>query len=1564
MADFSVSKMTETKVSFGGLSVSKMSETKASFDELWADAARQFQEICGESLQRGEVKSFDDVRMKIENINKQQTDGSDDKENKWDKVKSVGLKSLKFMKILVGVASQAAEFTPIPSGAAEIAGSALSFVFEIPERIKEYNEAIDRVFTDVSSALAQLQIYETIDVMDNSLLQQIHLVMVSIVKICAHVVKYRQGCRKNRLKMKLDSIFHNNQPLEAEMSEFRRTLQAQRDVEGTVTLSVLVETRSDVVQLLEHFAVFSKTVDETHQGVQALKDDNDRTNILIKIRNTLQVPTIVLLNTRTTNTCTDYAAKCLPGTGSWIWTDDAFVSWTEGTAKGNDNPVSNLLIVSGPPSSGKTLATAQIIKRLEEENGRTYAAHYFFPQTGSKKAEEDNKYPVHFALRYMAFQIARVDATVRKALGKACDSGNVSALTRNSTSSLESLWQELKIGVPGSGATYFLVFDGIENLDEQERELLLNFVFSPKLAKDSAGRVRVLVSGTDKILEENGVIRDALQIEMEKYNALDMRIFIEDRLNKQGLLRHAKPGSIQQKAKDNVIAKLPQKAAGRYSQLKFALDEIVRLLSSRISLDKLDKVLDHPMNSHETAIEALQRSLAPEDIRELNEMLKWVHFSGVRMTVAKLEAAMILYSGTESIGLLQDIISSKYSAVLKIDDSRYGTFVEDQDGALEYLQKKKDHKAHHSKDRPTISMTINVNNVDQEIVGHFLWDLAQKAIRDQFRFNFDSASNTSHMRTIAVDEFEAHHTIVMSALKYLCEEPRDDTKAIGDYLFSWLPEHLSALTRLDEEDNGSLMPDEQLEIGRYLYQLFKDQEVLKRHMETIRRCCWTAENMESVRKWLMNPTVVRRLPKEWREKVQRAVPSVRGYLRPFVTMIVESWLRDPKQHTHWRWWGDMSWILEFMKVDNKTQALSQMLDSASERASSPSTTSGETPRVDWDSVSAWCQNFLELQDSELDSLWWDRIGQAAALRDVKAAMSLFKRALEKKDASWLCNYHLAMCYHALKRYSEAISEITLAIERAQGKEFTPMPDEQDIIMLHYMLGRFYRANEEPQQAAAQYLLVSKSNGYWAEKGQAAYMIALLRTGDTEGPKKMLRNLLTGENGEESMIRMLNIIARNYDHDFTMWKILSLAKDDPNLLRSVVAALEKATTPDDENKLTEMLRNGDYDAGASYGVLLYHRGMALAYGQHPAVTGSAEKALTFWHQCRDQLDVIGGSVASITRTNATNELAKYYLHSLVMEKGPPEYLEALSNIAKENAQLEGGVSIGYLAMLYVLRDDKEKARGHLLQRVKVALQILSDDDPDNDFFGYWGLHMSLAHYRDLRNSIAALRFMGQADLVTEALCFEIDDIEEGDGDDKNKFMDLANQLGKKISQAVKSQVPDPSQQLLRIEAANKHISTLLSTTITSSSPPSKSSALTRLQTRISTLQQTYPSLPTVGWTCDGTGPPGTSCPKGSRSSNCDMYTCIYCYDLGFCSECLTQLREGETKSLKCSKEHEWVLTPQQYSDFYCGVNGKEVKVPVVRARKGDEKIFEAAGEGEVLTLEEWKKGLAREWEIEM
>lgn len=88
----------------------KPPEGQLSMKEIWDAAAKEFEAICGESLQRGQIKSFEDVQKKIKSAN-QISNGADEEQNvKWEKAKSVGLQSLKYLKMLVGAASQASSF--------------------------------------------------------------------------------------------------------------------------------------------------------------------------------------------------------------------------------------------------------------------------------------------------------------------------------------------------------------------------------------------------------------------------------------------------------------------------------------------------------------------------------------------------------------------------------------------------------------------------------------------------------------------------------------------------------------------------------------------------------------------------------------------------------------------------------------------------------------------------------------------------------------------------------------------------------------------------------------------------------------------------------------------------------------------------------------------------------------------------------------------------------------------------------------------------------------------------------------------------------------------------------------------------------------------------------------------------------------------------------------------------------------------------------------------------------------------------------------------------------------
>lgn len=78
--------------------------------EIWAEAAKAFEIICGQSLQNGDVKSFDDVQRKIESSSKASHGLDTGPEDTWDTAKSVGLQSLKYLKMLIGAASQVSSF--------------------------------------------------------------------------------------------------------------------------------------------------------------------------------------------------------------------------------------------------------------------------------------------------------------------------------------------------------------------------------------------------------------------------------------------------------------------------------------------------------------------------------------------------------------------------------------------------------------------------------------------------------------------------------------------------------------------------------------------------------------------------------------------------------------------------------------------------------------------------------------------------------------------------------------------------------------------------------------------------------------------------------------------------------------------------------------------------------------------------------------------------------------------------------------------------------------------------------------------------------------------------------------------------------------------------------------------------------------------------------------------------------------------------------------------------------------------------------------------------------------
>ncbi|KAK7717936.1 hypothetical protein SLS63_010586 [Diaporthe eres] len=891
-----------------------------------------------------------------------------------------------------------------------------------------------------------------------------------------------------------------------------------------------------------------------------------------------------------------------------------------------------------------------------------------------------------------------------------------------------------------------------------------------------------------------------------------MKAIIEEKLNMRGLLQHAKAGSDREKAREDILDKLPKNVGGSYSLLKFGMDNVIRILSTRTAIKDLDEMLTQSINSREVAIDELQRSLTGKEINELNELLKWVLFSGTALTLDQLESVMYLSSGIESpLASLEYIITNKYSALLKIE----GDYVYGQDNVKAYV-KRKTHNSGSSM-RPTISMSIKINDVDQEMCGHFFWDLAQQTIRHNFKFDFDTDSKNPNSRrnSIAVDEFEAHHTIVTWAFDYLQRKHADQTKVIGLFLVFWLPYHLDRLRQLEDDDKGTLMPGQRVEVGRNLYYLFKDEQVFERHRESFQTCYWTEEKMGQVKMWLMDSTTVRNVRKldpKWLKEVQGAVNPVRGFLKELVKAVVKGLLRDRS----WNAQNAYTWIKEFMKADSK--GFSDTHDINDGDASSSSSSTGSSVEVDWEEVSKWCQDYLALPNSALDSLWYERLAEVASSQGSKAGtvLSLYGRAIGQGNPSWLCYRGMGETYFHLGNDSEAIAEVEVALGKAQQDGTTPKPEVQDLANLHLMLGEYaYRAQDAPKAAHHYQEARMSDDKDQVRRGQLGHLKAVMDLPNPGVKVESMQSLLTEEDGKGNMVHVLKMIARDGDHDNIMSKIFAASIGHRDLFRAIIRALETATANAElgEYRASQPLSDARFAEEESCGVLLYYRGIAAyKYKVSPEGTEPVGTAVKLWLECRDQLSGVGGSNASVVRQDATREMAKHYFHNM-MDGEHRDDIGVLSELAGAGSKIIITDPSSYLAALYALRRDYVQSKLILGPGIRYALEILSDGVLENDRFGLYLIFRTLPQYGDLKNAAVAMSLWGQPDLVTEALHFEAHDIAEVSDPEEDRALDILTKLSRETVKAAGDQVPDASQQLRRLEVARLHIESRLSDTQT-------------------------------------------------------------------------------------------------------------------------------------------------------
>lgn len=668
-----------------------------------------------------------------------------------------------------------------------------------------------------------------------------------------------------------------------------------------------------------------------------------------------------------------------------------------------------------------------------------------------------------------------------------------------------------------------------------------------------------------------------------------------------------------------------------------------------------------------------------------------------------------------------------------------------------------------------------------------------------------------------------------------------------------------------------------------------------------------------------------------------------------------------------------------LKPDQDDEALKMSRRGDSDETAKSSSSNSYYDNIDWNLISEWCRNFLDLSDADLDSLWYERLASTALHHDdkVNKAREYYQLALEKEKPSWLCHQGLGTTYVREEKFNEAMECFELSVVEAEKDGAAPKPEPTDISAIHLLLGYCALEIGDSKKAAESYLQAGSSEDVdQAMQAQLGQMKAVMRSPDPQDAMKWLQDKLTENTDGRRLCDILNMAAIEDENEDFIPKMFTLASGKSDTLKGVIRAMETATAspkPGAESDEVNPIVNDE-----SVGVLKYYRGLATYIYKHEVASETVDpfrEALRLWEECCDQLSSIDTYNAYSIRQRARVKIAQHYFEDM-LARGRLDDVDKLAKLARSENQAQGEwEASGFLSALYAYHGDMSHSRAALVRKIRLGLEVLSDETPQNDDLGFNFLWGALVQNGDFVNATIALLLRISPDVLADALAFSSEDVRDSEGQDNQQLLDTVHKLAEKTLEVVRSQVPETSPQHQRLEVAREHIDTSLSAISSSNDAseggegqsqltlhdPETVAAYRLIQERLRASQEHIAEVSDWTWSCDGRTADGKKCTKR------EVYHCVYCPNIDFCDDCLGRLRDPERRSdmesTVCSSKHRWLKLPLPSSGLYAGPQARSLRTPKVQQRHEDHQILEVLGLGEAtVNVDDWKADVARAWDI--
>ncbi|KAI0384764.1 hypothetical protein F5Y04DRAFT_247759 [Hypomontagnella monticulosa] len=1523
--------------------MARLIRSDPAMEDLWRDAIARFNERTKKNVNMKPPKTLHDCIREIEGARDSvESDGN----TRGERFKEYGINILRCLKLLGGVAAQAADV--VFGAPSSVCFNALYLLLDVPEQLRSFHQAVDGLFETLGPILSSLRIYERIDQFNDiepELKQVIHEVMISFVDICALSIELRDSgkWRKFKSRMKL-LIIQDDAGIEAEIGKIKKLTEAHHSIQSTQTLKVLLETKTDLTEYLDRESERSQQMASDVASLKAA--DEKRNSEEVRRKNVENIKKKLGIEESLYSSFMDMCDKprkeSVPNTALWFIDNPEFRKWAE-----RDNKESSAwFTLTGAPNTGKSVIMSAMLHYLRSmyesstrSSPRTLVAAFFFPSTTTK--DDLDKQPVATALKCISIQLAEQDSAYAKNLSQACDEKSEdTSFFRDA--SCQELWNFLRIGSPKGSITYYLIFDGLGNLADEspgmkeQKEQLLNII-----CKAAQSTVRILLSARRDMLRIED-LPPRHDVEIEQYSESDIRGYIESYLRSNDLFQDPD----DKRLKTRVLGTLSKQVQGNFNKVKAALENIRDVVASDGLEAEIDKILNESnMNEEQitkAVISQLEERLTGEEIDELNELLIWVICGTTLFTIDQLNAALVLRFKRRGTLRLRKKLEGKYSNILTILKDGRVDIVDRMDETIS----KRRIKPRTVDDKPTFTATITITKGDLRSVQSFLWSLSQKV--DDIAhdtFGFQQISGQAGLKnSIQVNEVDGCLTIVRRTFTLLAAEPNKESWLLGHYLLESLPQHLEELL---EKATGydELTPAQKQEIGEGLFALLVSGEIVERHWSICQTLIWyrEAEEIEIFRKWLDDPIATShlgRLDREWLKEVRADSNPNQAILAKIMRTVAWHWLCDRK----WSALKSYEWLRGFRQMRP------------------PQGIMHEPFMVPVEEVAEWCKGVLSITEGKDRILMNERLGETYYGKgQFESAIEVYNHAVSLGNPSWTCLAGLAKALAGDTQYEQACQEMLKVLDLLSSED---NPEKNTLLGANYRSLATWQTRLRHPEPAIEY---------------AKHAIHLLPN-ETEPKFELLLIYLDNDFTDEALSILDNAVGAGdpIDGSSIFGRILREMRrgiKSELMFEKCLYLLSKHL-----GAVTRMLQEIDYviDRARRYqrqyelAELLLHKGIII-YRHGPKETTRIQRALHCWEQC------LSLNVNSwVWDQNHSQDYAASWICSLYFNEGrrsiggSPQSLEInlkkLEDFARGGHGTLGMDSLSYIASYYAtVCKDAQKAQEVLQGHFDAAFEMLSDDNDDNDGDAYYDLAEALVYYGDESNALCAfsLPLPLVAPSPNSALMRWILDFEtEPELGLSERLISMVNAGGPRGF--LHNQV-ELALELIRGGRFNIHVDDNIGLnertirdserlTDKTSGPVTDEStndhaSEAQIQSALERIQ-----LKLEQWTSSCKRSAERWCDVCAKSWDFDtaLNHCRFCYNTDFCDGCLAKLKVGELRMFsldaECSKDHDWIRLPRRDKETYMRSLRQEVYIGG---------YFDGEGRrvgGEVVSAATWLEGL--------